>query len=249
MMTRVAPPVILAFVVFVRSTIFTAPQNVSQSAPFRSIDYTLSMSQPVSHLFEVAIDIETPNGTPLATVDFQMPRWQPGRYSSADFAKNVQEFSARAGDQRLPFRKIDDQTWRVETRGNRSFTVSYKVFGNDLSGTFAQLDATHGNYTGGEVFMYVVGHKQDPVELNIRPPSGWRVINGRSERPNQTSWRYPNYEILIDNPTEVGPDWTLDQFTAGGKVYYVVVHSRGSEGDLRPNFVRDLQKIVNAEVR
>jgi predicted metalloprotease with PDZ domain len=127
-------------------------------------------------------------------------------------------------------------------------SVSYKVFGDDLSGTFAQLDGTHASFNGGEIFMYVVGHKQDPVELQIQPPAGWNTINGRTETPNQTRWRYPNYEILIDNPTEIGPDWTLDEFSTGGKTYRVVVHSRGNEGGLRPDLVRDLRRIVDAQV-
>ena len=150
--------------------------------------------------------------------------------------------------QPLPFEKIDSQTWRVQTRGNRTFNVAYKVFGNDLSGTYAQLDGTHGNFNGGEIFMYVVGHKRDPVDLRIQKPSGWRAINGSSETLDQADWKYPNYEILIDNPTEIGPDWTLDEFTTGGKKYRVVVHSRGPEGGQRPALVRDLRRIVEAEV-
>ena len=244
---RIASTITLGLLLLAGGRVLTLPRQSQAPAPFRSIAYTLAMPRPASHLFEVSIDVEALQAP--ASVDFQMPKWQPGRYSVADFAQNVQEFSAKAGGQRLPARKDDDQTWRVDTRGNRSFTVTYKVFGNDLSGTYAQLDVTHGNYNGGEIFMYVAGHKQDPVSLQIRPPAGWRVINGASERANQTSWRYPNYEILIDNPTEVGPDWTLDEFNVGGKTYRVVVHSRGAEGDLRPNLVRDLEKIVNAEVR
>ena len=54
--------------------------------------------------------------------------------------------------------------------------------------------------------------------------------------------------MLIDNPTEIGPDWTLDEFTTGGKKYRVVVHSRGNEGGLRPDLVRDLRRIVDAQV-
>jgi predicted metalloprotease with PDZ domain len=205
------------------------------------------MPRPTTHLFEVTIALDTPQGVP--TVDLQIPLWQPGRYSNADFAKNVQEFSAKAGNQNLPFEKIDTQTWRIQTRGNRTLTAAYKVFGNDLSGTYAQLDGTHGNFTGGEIFMYVVGHKQDPVELHIQAPAGWRTINGRTETANQLDWKYPNYELLIDNPTEVGSDWTLDEFTTGGKTYRVVVHSRGNEGGQRPNLVRDLRRIVDAEGR
>jgi predicted metalloprotease with PDZ domain len=219
-----------------------------QTARFQRIAYTLAMSRPTTHLFEVTISIEAPPGAVASSVDMQMPLWQPGRYANADFAKNVQEFSAKAGAQVLPFEKVDTQTWRVQTLGNRTFDIAYKVFGNDLSGTYAQLDGTHGNYNGGEIFMYVVGHKQDAVELRIQPPAGWRVINGGSERPDQTEWKYPNYELLIDSPTEIGPDWTLDEFTTGGKNYRVVVHSRGNEGGNRQALVRDLRKIVDAQV-
>ena len=219
-----------------------------QSGAFTRISYTLSVTRPTTHLFEVNIALQTPAGTVPANVDLQMPMWQPGRYSNADFAKNVQEFSASTGSQPLPFEKIDSQTWRVQTRGNRTFNVAYKVFGNDLSGTYAQLDGTHGNFNGGEIFMYVVGHKRDAVDLRIQKPPGWRAINGSSETLDQAEWKYPNYEILIDNPTEIGPDWTLDEFTTGGKKYRVVVHSRGPEGGQRPALVRDLRRIVDAEV-
>src|SRR5262249_33898882 len=91
-----------------------------QQAAFSRIASTVAMPQPSSHLFEVSIDVQLP--AQLNTIDFQMPKWQPGRYSVVDFAKNVQEFSVKSGTQNLPFRKIDDQTWRVDTRGNRALT-------------------------------------------------------------------------------------------------------------------------------
>ncbi|HAF22921.1 MAG TPA: hypothetical protein DCK93_08415, partial [Blastocatellia bacterium] len=88
-----------------------------------------------------------------------------GRYAVFDFAKNVQEFRAFYGicdpraDCMLPrasVTRVDDQTWRVSTMNTHNLIVSYKVFGNDLSGTFSQLDPRHANYNGGCVFMYVV---------------------------------------------------------------------------------------------
>jgi predicted metalloprotease with PDZ domain len=212
------------------------------------ISYRLAMSRPNSHLFEVTIDVDIPAVETSGFVDFQMPRWQPGRYAIADFAANVQEFRARSQDRSLTWNKIDDQTWRVQRQGNRNLTVTYKVFGNDLSGTFAQLDSNHASYTGGEIFMYVTGHKPDPVQLRVEPPLNWRVVNGRTEHPNQLEWKYPNYEILIDNPTEIGPDWTLDSFRIDGKTYNAVVHSRGDEGGRRTSFVRDLERIVRVQI-
>ena len=165
------------------------------------------------------------------------------------FSKNVQEFSARSQNGLLQWQKVDDQTWRIQRDGNRVVTVNYKIFGDDLSGTYAQLDLGHANYTGGEIFMYVAGHKADAVELRVQPPPRWRVINGRTESPDQHDWKYPNYELMIDNPTEIGPDWTVDDFKVEGKTYHVVVHSRGDEGGRRPAFVRDVEKIVQAETK
>ena len=236
---------LFALVLTLIAPLQTQPQSQSQYI----ISYRLAMPRPATHLFEVTIEVTVPASEATGFIDFQIPKWQPGRYSIADFAANVQEFSARSQNRVLNWTKIDDQTWRVQRQGNRNVTALYKVFGNDLSGTYAQVDAAHASYTGGEIFMYVAGHKPDPVELHIDAPADWRVINGRSVRPDQRDWKYPNYEILIDNPTEIGPDWTLDDFDVDGKTYHVVIHSRGDEGGRRSAFVRDVEKIVRAEVR
>jgi predicted metalloprotease with PDZ domain len=221
----------------------------AQSVPSYGISYQLAMSHPASHLFEVTIDISVPATEKSPSLDLQIPKWQPGRYSVADFAKNVQEFGALSQNTPLPWEKIDDQTWRIQRQGNRTITAKYKVFGDDLSGTYAQLDVGHANYTGGEIFMYVAGHKADAVQLSVQPPPNWRVINGRTDFSDQHDWKYPNYELMIDNPTEIGPDWTVDDFKLGGKTYHVVVHSRGDEGGRRPSFVRDVEKIVRTETK
>ena len=241
---------------------------IAQDQPLRSLTYRLSMSRPVSHLFEVVIEVELPPAANSKWLDFQMPKWSPGRYAVFDFAKNVQEVRAFAGicgagndaalgalpincrQFTLAVARLDDQTWRVETQKNRSLTLSYKVFGNDLSGTFSQLDSRHANYNGGSIFMYVVNHKPDPVKLLINPPAGWRVVNGRMSRPEnigQREWQFPNWDLMIDTPTEIAPDWTEDQFQVDGKHYHVVVHSFGNEGGKRAGLVRDIEKIVRAE--
>ena len=244
-------------------TTYIATLASAQDQPFKSITYRLSMSRPVSHLFEVEMEVELPETAIPESVDFQMARWSPGRYAVFDFAKNVQQVHAASGicprreeqphgpvcrQALLPLTRVDNQTWRVTTRGNSAMTFSYKVFGNDLSGTFSQLDTRHANYNGGSIFMYVVDHKPDPVRLFIYPPAGWRIVNGRTDRLDQREWQFPNWDILIDTPTEIAPDWTQDDFEVGGKKYHVVVHSFGDEGGKRKQLVSDIEKIVRAEV-
>src|SRR5947207_13108191 len=100
-----------------------------ETQSLRSIAYRLSMPRPASHLFNVSIDVEM---TGIESLDFQMPMWSPGRYAVFDFAKNVQEFqaqtwncngrpeapsSANCQGSPLPFTRLDNQTWQVQTRG------------------------------------------------------------------------------------------------------------------------------------
>ena len=236
-----------------------APIARAQNHLALNINYRLAMSQPSSHLFEVAIEVEVdPNSTALAdSLEFQMPKWSPGRYAVFDFAKNVQEFRAFGGIcprvnipcnlPNFPVTRVDDQTWRVSIGSTRSTTITYKVFGNDLSGTFSQLDSRHANFNGGNLFMYVVNHKPDPVTLSIDPPKGWRIVNGRMDKRDQREWRFPNWDVMIDTPTEIAPDWTEDNFTVDGKQYHVMVHSLGKEGGKRGQLVSGIEKIVRAE--
>jgi predicted metalloprotease with PDZ domain len=230
--------------------------SAQQDQPLNSITYRLEMSRPQSHLFEVAIEVELPENAPKS-LDFQMPKWSPGRYAVFDFAKNVQEFQALGGIcpvlaqckmPAFPVARVDGQTWRVSTNNTHSLTIRYKVFSNDLSGTFSQLDPRHANYNGHSIFMYVTDHKADPVKLLIKPPAGWRIINGRTDRLEQREWQFTNWDLMVDTPTEIAPDFTVDEFQVDGKRYRVMVHSFGDEGGKRPALVRDIEKIVRAEV-
>src|SRR5947209_2323413 len=150
------------------------------------INYELRMPHPATHLFEVHITVETP--TSPAALECQLPRWSPGRYAVFDFAKNVQEVRAttacppqtKCEPEALSVERLDTQTWRVPLKnGLNAVELYYKVFANDLSGTFSQLDERHANFNGGALFMYVVGHKPDAVGLRIEPFGNWRSVNGR----------------------------------------------------------------------
>jgi predicted metalloprotease with PDZ domain len=232
------------------------------SAPAYKISYRLSMPEPASHLFNVRVDVEGLKGADH--VDFQMPRWSPGRYAVFDFAKNVQQARAHTecvgapGAQdctasTLEVTRLDTQTWRVDNSGPQvprpanGLTFYYKVYADDLSGTFSQLDKRHANFNGGSVFVYVVGHKQDPATLKIDAPAGWKIINGQSKTTAQSEFSFANYDLLIDTPTEVAPDFNVETFEVGGKTYRVVVHSFGDEGGRRAELAKQVERVVRAE--
>jgi predicted metalloprotease with PDZ domain len=210
------------------------------------IAYRVAMPDPTSHLYDVALDVDGARG---ATLPLQLPVWSPGRYAKMDFARNVQEFRVTngAGDT-LRWDKSDGSRWVVQTGGARTVHVRYRVFANQLSGTFSVLDTAHANWNGATLFLYVEGHKPDPVTLDVVPPSGWQIVNGDTRTANQTHFRFENYDRLIDTPTEVAPAVLLDSFVVDGRRYRTMVHHNGNAPTAaRQRFVRDVEKIVRYE--
>jgi len=172
--------------------------------------YTLGMERPSTHLLEVEIVAKNVTGPVLR---FAMPAWAPGRYAIYDFAKNVQEFTAEGTNGRaLPWTQPDKQTWTVNTSDcGGTVVVRYKVFANDLTGSFSQFDTSHGAINGASVFMYLTGNKPDPLTLTIHPPQGWKIVSGFSMSLTETTFQVPNYDILVDTPIEISADcWVKD---------------------------------------
>jgi predicted metalloprotease with PDZ domain len=206
----------------------SVPQCPCGDLPPLDLQYYLRLPRPTTHIMEVEIDVA---GAQEPALDFVMPAWAPGRYAIYDFAKNVEEFEATdQHNQALPWTKVDKQTWHV-TRGDAGgrVRVRYRVYGNDLTGSFSQLDASHANLNGASVYMYVNGHKQDPLTLTIEGPSNWKVISGFSESTEQRILPAPNYDVLIDTPVELSAECSLDQFQDHGKTFRIAVHNYAQE--------------------
>jgi predicted metalloprotease with PDZ domain len=216
-----------------------------QSAPLR-IAYRVAMPDPTTHLYDIAIDVDGLRGDSLP---LQLPVWSPGRYAKMDFAKNIQGFVATdASGKALPWTKTTGSRWVVTTQGVRAVRVRYRSFDNALSGTFSVLDTAHANWNGASLFMYVEGHKPDPVTLSITPYDGWHIINGDTRSTDQRDYRFENYDRLIDTPTEVAPAFLVDSFVVDGRKYRTMVHHNGAPpAGVRARFVSDVEKIVRYE--
>lgn len=214
-----------------------------------TIEYTVSLTEPASHLYAITLFV---GGLRGANVDLQMPVWSPGRYAKMDFARNVQDFTVTSADGKpLRWTKVNGSRWRVTPGASRSMTVSYRVFANaPMSGTFSVLDTIHANWNGPSLFVYVDGHKSDPVSLSVVAPDGWTIINGDVTRPGQRLFHFPNYDLMVDTPTEVAPPGVLilDTFIVDNRLYRVMVHHNGAVADsLRDRFKHEVESIVRYE--
>ena len=223
-------------------------QARSTARPLR-IAYTIAMPDPASHLYAITLTV---SGLTGGAVNLQMPVWSPGRYGRMDFAKNVQEFAVTGtGGTALPWNRVSGSLWRVSPGASPSMRVSYRVFANaPMSGTFSVLDTAHANWNGASLFMYVDGHKQDPVTLDVTAPANWTIMNGAVTSANQRHFEFPNYDLLIDTPTEVAPPGALmlDSFVVDNRTYRVMVHHNGPPpAGTRERFLRDVERLVRYE--
>src|SRR5215470_12533882 len=79
------------------------------------IEYTLTIGEPLSHLYTVQVAI---TGIRSDSFDISMPAWAPGNYVVMDFARNVQRFDAATTRGRpLQWQQIDKETWRISKSG------------------------------------------------------------------------------------------------------------------------------------
>src|SRR6185437_14724550 len=74
------------------------------------------------------------------TLRLQMPVWSPGRYARMDFARNVRDESVQDGNGRaVRFDRENGSLWRIYPAGATHVIVRYRVFADNLSGTFSVL--------------------------------------------------------------------------------------------------------------
>jgi len=175
----------------------TSAQNVL-------IKYSLGMSKPSTHYFEVEISFD---GLPKSdkTLDLTLPVWRPGRYLIFDFASGIQEFEAfDSSVKTLKWYKTDKSTWRIETNSSSKIIVKYKVFANEFSLRTRGLDDTHGFVNGTSVFMYSEKYRSNPMALKVIPYNGWHVTTGLDNLGNNPNeFIASNYDYFVDCPLEI----------------------------------------------
>ncbi|HMG73709.1 MAG TPA: PDZ domain-containing protein [Pyrinomonadaceae bacterium] len=221
--------------------------NAQTAAPMSSdVSYTVAMSKPYTHLFEVEVRVKIPANLQVPNEsDLVMPVWTPGSYLIREFERHVQEFAADVDGRALDWTKTDKNTWRVKTGGARQWRVTYRVYANELTVRTSELNSDHAFWNNATLLMYPGGYLNAPSTLRIVPLSGWKIATGLPEVKGQpNTFRAENFDVLYDSPVEVSNFRELD-FQVGGVAHRIVIDGEGNYDPERMR--RDVQKIVAAE--
>jgi len=209
-----------------------------------TIHYTLRMSKPHSHLFEVGVQVES---LPSAEkdVDLIMPAWRSGRYVIFDFAGGVQEFSAMdEHGKALEWSKIDKQTWRIKRGKAGSITARYLVYANEFSDRTHGLNDEHAFVDPATTFMFVKNQLDAPITVTVTPFGNWHVTTGLGQLGDkQNAFTAPNYEYFADCPIEIGNqnDFVFD---VDGVPHDLMIAGNGDWDEKK--IIPDLVKLVKA---
>ena len=175
-----------------------------------------------------------------------LPVWRQGKYAVLNPASTIRSVNAESETGRaLAISKIDKTTWRIEPGGASAVVVSYTVYANSLNDRTRHVDDTHAFLSGGTVFLYVQGRRDDEITVYLEAPADWRVACGLKHKAgNPRTLLAPNYDVLIDSPIEIGVHDAFC-FEVDGKPHDVAVWGEAQFDSDRVE--RDFAKIIQAE--
>ena len=206
----------------------TPERHRKESAQQRpEISYTVSMSKPWTHLLEVEMRFKL-SQMPAQT-ELKMPVWTPGSYLIREYARHVQDFAVKdAGGRDLRWRKINKNTWQVDTKGAKEIIASYRVYSNELTVRTNELNDEHAFWNNAALLMFPKGHLNAPSTVTVAPYGNWKIATGLRQAANRpNTFTAPNYDVLYDSPFEVS-NFNEYRFTVQGKPHRYVFTGEGN---------------------
>jgi predicted metalloprotease with PDZ domain len=177
-------------------------------------------------------------------VTVRMPAWN-ALYQIRDFSHHV--IALRASDSagaRLPVRKLDKQTWRID--GSGTVVVNYGTYWDEPGPFSSQLNSEHAFFNPTMVLLYIQERRGEDVSLELRDlPPGWRIAAPlRLAANGALRFAAGSYDALADAPVEAG---RFEELSLPGMTPPIRVIVHGDNWN-RGRVVETLKKICAYEI-
>jgi len=211
------------------------------------IAYRLRFPAPYTHYVEVEADVPT-GGQPA--VEMMMAVWTPGSYLVREYARHVEDVTARAADgPALTVEKSAKNRWRVTTGGADRVTVKYRVYGREMSVRTNWIDAGFALINGAPTFLTLAGSHARPHEVELALPAAWKesvtTLPALPGAPHR--YRAENYDTLVDSPIVLGNPSTQSFTVEGTPISLVSVGDPSLFDGARA--AKDLEAVVREQRR
>lgn len=219
-----------------------APDATAQRAA-DPIRYTLGFPAPQTHYVEVRAEVPTGR---QPQVELMMAVWTPGSYLVREYARNVEDLHAvDPAGRELAVDKSRKNRWTIATGSAPSVTVSYRVYGREMSVRTNWIDADFALLNGAPTFLTLTGSAGRPHEVTIEPARGWaQSRTSLTALAGAHHYTAPDFDTLVDSPILVGNP-AVYEFTVDGKPHYLVNQGEAGVFD-GARAARDLETIVRS---
>ncbi len=207
------------------------------------IRYTLRFPAPHTHYLEV--EAVYPTGR-RPQVELMMAVWTPGSYLVREYQRHVENLAATADGKALVVVKPVKNRWRIETGGAATVTVTYRVYGREMSVRNNWVEAGFAMLNGAPTFITLADKTPRPHEVRLELPAGWKgtatplmPIAGQAH-----AYRADDFDTIIDSPIIAGNP-VIKDFEVDGKRHHLVLEGDPSLFDA-DRAAADVKKIVEA---
>jgi len=199
------------------------------------IKYNLKMPNPSNHYFHVEMEILNLNSDSIL---LKIPVWAPGSYLIREFSKNVIDFESKSDN-----KKINKNTWKVETKNQNNITINYKVYAYEQSVRTSFLNDSRGYLNGSSVFMFIDGEKNKSGEIKITPPKNWSKISTglKKIKDKKNTFFFKNFDELVDSPFLIG-NHKIISFQLKNKIHEIALFGDGNVNETK--LEDDFKKII-----
>ncbi len=215
--------------------------EVNPTAP--EIAYGISMSKPWTHLLEIEMRVKWEQMP--EKLELKMPVWTPGSYMVREYARHLQDFSAKdAGGNMLTWRKTNKNTWQIDSKAINEIVASYRIYANELTVRTNELNDDHAFWNNAATLLFVKDQLKTKSTVKVDPYGNWKIATGLpavADAPN--TFVAENFDVLYDSPFEVS-NFIEISFDVDGKRQRIVISVEGNY-DLK-KLAADTAKIVEA---
>jgi predicted metalloprotease with PDZ domain len=202
------------------------PAETLRSAALADIDYQVTFDRPAAQSRSIGVEMtfRTLGSEPVV---LSLPAWTPGSYELDNYARNIQNFEARAGGEALRWDKVDYDTWRVHPIGAGDVTVSfdYRADSLDTGNSWATADFAY--FNGTNLFLYPEGRDLAfDSRVSILTEMGWRVATGMAPGSRPNEYVAADFHELVDMPTFIGR-FDVDSAVIDGVLHRLATYPEG----------------------
>lgn len=188
------------------------------------VTYTVKLTDPATQQFNVVTDIKNISQDRL---DLALPTWTPGWYVVENYAKNLLRFTVTdAQGKWVQPRMTRKQTWSVDTKGLKQIRVEYSYRATVLGLNQAKITPDYAFFTGIQLFLEPVGHRNEPSTLKFQIPQGWKLMSPLKDTGDPMTFTAANYDTLVDAPAMMGK-FDVTEFSVEGKPHYFAAAPAG----------------------